>query len=461
MAEISKNKIENIHKAQKAFQASHQTKSLDFRIDMLKKLKSAVSQYEERILEALWKDLHKSGEEAYLTEISILTQEIDFHIKNLKKWVKPQKVPNPVYLFPSTGRIYYEPLGVVLIIAPWNYPFQLMMNPLVGAIAAGCCAILKPSESTVHIAAVMDEMIHTTFDENYIALVQGDQEIGEYLLKQHFDKIFFTGSTKVGKIVMKAAAENITPVILELGGKSPGIVDENADIDLAAKRIAWGKTINSGQTCIAPDYLLVHHSVKEELIQKIPVYLEEMYGKDLQKSKYYARIVHQEAYDSLVDLLDKSKGNIRYSGTSSREELFLHPTIVDMTSPETDSLMQQEIFGPILPVITYTNLKEAISFINSGEKPLALYYFGKSKPAEEVIRKTSSGGVCINDTLMHIANHHLPFGGVGNSGFGRYHGKESFLAFSNQRAVLNSPTWMDIPFKYAPFKYFKFIKKFL
>ncbi|MFO7719477.1 MAG: aldehyde dehydrogenase [Gillisia sp.] len=461
MTEISSAKIENIHKAQKAFQASHQTKSLDFRIEMLKKLKSAVVQYEDRILEALWKDLHKSGEEAYLTEISILNQEIDFHIKNLKKWVEPQKVSNPVHLFPSTGKIYYEPLGVVLIIAPWNYPFQLVMNPLVGAIAAGCCAILKPSESTGHIAAVMDEMIGATFDENYIALIQGDQRVGEHLLKLRFDKIFFTGSTQVGKIVMKAAAENLTPVILELGGKSPGIVDENADIDLAAKRIAWGKTINAGQTCIAPDYLLVHHSVKEELLKKIPVYIEEMYGKDIQKSEFYARIVHEKAFDGLVDLLDKSKGNILYSGTFNREELFLHPTIVDEISPGTDSLMQQELFGPILPVITFTNITEAISFINSGEKPLALYYFGKNKQAEEVIRKTSSGGVCINDTLMHVANHHLPFGGVGNSGFGTYHGKDSFLAFSHKRAVLNSPTWMDIPFKYAPFKYFEFIKKFL
>ncbi len=460
MTEISSAQIENIHKAQKAFQATHQTKSLDFRIGMLEKFKLAVSQYEDRILEALWKDLHKSGEEAYLTEISILNQEIDFHIKNLKKWVKPQKVSNPLHLFPSTGKIYYEPLGVALIIAPWNYPFQLVMNPLVGAISAGCCVILKPSESTTHIAAVMGEMISATFDENYIALIQGDQRVGEHLLKLHFDKIFFTGSTKVGKIVMKAAAENLTPVILELGGKSPGIVDENADLDLAAKRIAWGKTINAGQTCIAPDYLLVHQSVKEELIKKIPVYLEEMYGKDIQKSEFYARIVHKKAFDGLVELLDKSNGKIRYSGTFNREELFLYPTIVDEIS-SGDSLMQQEIFGPILPIITFTNLTEAISFINSGEKPLALYYFGKNKQAEEVIRKTSSGGVCINDTLMHIANHHLPFGGVGNSGFGSYHGKVSFLAFSNQRAVLNSPTWMDIPFKYAPFKYFKFIKKFL
>ena len=461
MIEISSAKIENIHKAQKAFHASHQTKSLDFRIGMLKKLKAAVVQYEDRILEALWKDLHKSGQEAYLTEISILNQEIDFHIKNLKKWVKPQKVSNPVQLFPSTGKIYYEPLGVVLIIAPWNYPFQLTMNPLVGAIAAGCCAILKPSEFTGHIAAVMDEMIGATFDENYIALIQGDQRVGEHLLKLRFDKIFFTGSTQVGKIVMKAAAEHLTPVILELGGKSPGIVDEDADIDLAAKRIAWGKTINAGQTCIAPDYLLVHHSVKEELIKKIPVYLEEMHGKDIQKSEFYARIVHEKAYDGLVQLLEESQGNIRYSGNFNREELFLHPTIVDEISPETDSLMQKELFGPILPVITFTNITEAISFINSGEKPLALYYFGKNKQSAEVIRKTSSGGVCINDTLMHVANHHLPFGGVGNAGFGSYHGKDSFLAFSHKRAVLNSPTWMDIPFRYAPFKHFKFIKKFL
>lgn len=461
MTEISSTKIENILKAQKAFQASHQTKNLDFRIDMLKKLKLAVSQNEDRILEALWKDLNKSAEEAYLTEISILNKEIDFHIKNLKKWGQPQKVANPLHLFPSTGKIYYEPLGVVLIIAPWNYPFQLVMNPLVGAIAAGCCVILKPSESTAHIARVMDEMISSTFDENYIALIQGGQRVGEDLLKQRFDKIFFTGSTKVGKIVMKAAAENITPVILELGGKSPGIVDENADIDIAAKRIAWGKTINAGQTCIAPDYLLVHHAVKEELIEKISVYLEEMHGEDMQESEFYARIVHEKAFDTLVEMLDQSEGNIRYGGTFNREELFLHPTIVDGISPETDSLMQEEIFGPILPVITFTNLGEAISFINSREKPLALYYFGKRKQAKEIIRKTSSGGVCINDTLMHFANHHLPFGGVGNSGFGIYHGKESFLAFSNPKAILNTPTWMDISFKYAPFKYFKFIKKFL
>jgi len=460
MEETSAITIEHIHRTQKKFHSSHQTKSLEFRIARLKKLKAAIQKFEVRILEALWKDLRKSGEEAYLTEISIVTGEIDLHIRNLKKWVRSRRVPTPIHLLPSSGRVYHEPLGVVLIIAPWNYPFQLVMNPLVGAISAGCCAILKPSEYTVNIAEVMGEMIRETFDENYIALVLGGQKVGEHLLKQNFDLIFFTGSTKVGKIVMKAAAENLSPVILELGGKSPCIVDDNANLDLAAKRIAWGKTINAGQTCIAPDYLFVHESVKEDLIQKIAAHLEDMFSANIQKSRFFSRIVNEKAFDNLVGLLQKSNGSIRYGGTFDKEDLFISPTILDMITPD-DALMQQEIFGPILPVITYSNIEEAFSYINSKEKPLALYYFGKKIGVEEVLLKTSSGGTCINDTLMHITNHHLPFGGVGNSGFGKYHGKESFLAFSNQRAVVNSPTWIDIPFKYVPFRNFKFIKKIL
>lgn len=460
MEEFSSITIENIHSAQKDFFSANRTKNLDFRIDKLKKLKAAIGKYEVRIQEALWKDLRKSGEEAYLTEISMVTGEIDFHIKNLKKWAKPRSVPSPIHLWPSTGKIYQEPLGVVLIIAPWNYPFQLVMNPLVGAISAGCCAVLKPSESTTNIADLMAEMIRETFDENYITVVQGDQNMGEILLQLHFDLIFFTGSTRVGKIVMMAAAKNLTPVILELGGKSPVIVDENANLDLAAKRIAWGKTINAGQTCIAPDYLLVHESVKEELIQNMVAYLKEMFGSDIQKSRFYPRIVTVEAFDNLIEMMKQSDGTVRYGGTFNREDLFVYPTIIDTIAPN-DSLMQQEIFGPILPVMTYTNLEEAISYINSKEKPLALYYFGKNKGAQEVLSKTSSGGSCINDTLMHITNHYLPFGGVGNSGFGNYHGKESFFTFSNQRPVLRTPTWIDMPFKYVPFKYFNFIKKIL
>jgi aldehyde dehydrogenase (NAD+) len=456
----SQTEIERIHKIQYGFYATHQTRSIEFRIQQLKKFRKAINNYEEKIVEALWKDLKKSEEEAYLTEISIVTQEIDLHIKKLKTWAKSKKVSTPVHLWPSSSRINYEPLGVSLIIAPWNYPFQLLMAPLVGAISAGCCAILKPSEFTTHIAGVMEELISETFQENYLKVLQGGKEVGEALLKLPFDFIFFTGSTKVGKIVMKAAAEHLTPVILELGGKSPCIVHSNANIDKAAKRIAWGKTINAGQTCIAPDYLFVHESVKEELVQKMQTHLKEMYGEDVKKSQYYPRIVNDKTFDSLQDLLDRTHGNIRTGGSTDKENLFISPTILDSISPD-DAMMEEEIFGPLLPVMTYNKIEEAIAYINSKPKPLALYYFGKEEGAIEVIGKTSSGGTGINDTLMHITNHNLPFGGVGNSGQGKYHGKESFLAFSNQRAIISTPTWVDIPFKYAPFKYFSLIKKFL
>lgn len=460
MKETSKVEIGNIYKGQKDFYCTHQTKNIAFRIEALKKFKAAIDKYEDRISKALWKDLHKSREEAFLTEISIVTREIDLHIKNLKKWSGPKKVSTPLHLLPSSSRINYEPLGVALIIAPWNYPFHLLMAPLVGAISAGCCAILKPSEFTQHIAAVMQELIEDIFDSRYIVVVQGGKETGQTLLEKKFDIIFFTGSTQVGKIVMKAAAEHLTPVILELGGKSPCIVSENANLEKAAKRIAWGKTINAGQTCIAPDYLFVHEDIKETLIKKMEEELRGMYGEDIRESHYYPRIVNNKTFDSLIDMLGRSKGVVRAGGITHRESLYISPTILDGITPD-DALMEEEIFGPILPVMTYTRIDEAISFINSREKPLALYYFGKEEGAREVLGKTSSGGSAINDTLMHITNHNLPFGGVGHSGQGKYHGKDSFLAFSNQRAVISTPTWIDIPFKYAPFRFFNWMKKIL
>lgn len=458
--ETSASRIENIYSYQREFFSTHRSKSLSYRLSMLNKLKAVIAEYEERVLEALWQDLRKSKEEAYLTEISIVTQELDYHIKNLRKWIKPKNVKTAIHLQPSKGRIYPEPLGVALIIAPWNYPFQLLMNPLVGAISAGCCAILKPSEAAPHISAVMAEMIRKTYDEKYISLVEGAEETGKLLLKLNFDKIFFTGSTRVGKIVMKAAAEHLTPVILELGGKSPCIVDETAKIDLAAKRIAWGKTINAGQTCIAPDYLLVHESVKEDLIERMGSHLEDMFGKNIRESQYYPRIIHERSFENLKNLLNNTKGKIRFGGDLEKEDLYISPTIIDAVGTE-DILMQEEIFGPVLPVITYKDLEEAISLINSREKPLALYYFGNNKTGEEVLQKTTSGGSCINDVLMHIGNKNLPFGGVGHSGMGKYHGKESFLAFSNQRAVVKAATWTDLPFRYVPFKYFSIIKRWL
>ncbi len=446
-----------IHSTRK-FYASGKTKNIDFRIRQLKNLKAAINQFEPEITQALWDDLHKSKEEVYLTEISIVIKEIDFHLKNLKKWTQPEKVPTAVYLKPSSGKIIYEPLGVALIIAPWNYPFQLIFDPLVGAISAGCCAILKPSEFAPHISGLAEKLVNEIFEEDYISVAQGDQQTSKALLNHPFDLIFFTGSSNVGKNVMKAAAENLTPVILELGGKSPCIVDESANIDIAAKRIAWGKLINAGQTCIAPDYLLVHESVKAKLLEKLVTAFNKMLGSSMRQTEHYGRIVNERAFKRLIQLLEGEK--IYWGGKYDEEHCFISPTILDEVKPGA-AIMQEEIFGPLLPVITFKEIDEAIELINSKEKPLALYYFGDEKKGEDILSKTSSGGACINDTLMHISNQQLPFGGVGHSGLGKYHGKHSFLAFSNQKAVVSTPTWMDVPFKYPPYKFFKLIKKII
>jgi len=458
MEDTSKEKILEIISAQKEFFGSHKTKDLLFRIENLLKLREAIKKYEKKITDALWTDLHKSYQEAYLTEISIVNQEIDNHLKHLTGWSHPKRVSTPIHLLPSSSKIITEPLGVSLIIAPWNYPFQLLMNPLVGAISSGCCSLLKPSPYTPNVAKVMEEMIKETFEEKYIGIVQGGRKVNEMLLDERFDVIFFTGSPALGKIVMKAAAVYLTPVVLELGGKSPCIVDEGANIQIAAKRIAWGKTINAGQTCIAPDYLFAHSSVKDELIKQIGLHIGEMFGNDVKKSEYFPRIVNKQAFDRLKGYLQH--GDIKYGGEVDEAERYISPTIIDDVKPEYP-IMNEEIFGPILPVMTFTKIEEAISYININEKPLALYYFGKNRKAKEVLAKTTSGGGCINDTLMHITNHKLPFGGVGNSGLGKYHGLDSLLAFSNRRSIVCTPTWIDLPFKYVPFKYFKLIKKII
>jgi aldehyde dehydrogenase (NAD+) len=450
--------IVGIIDAQEAFYASGETLGLKFRVEMLKNFKQAIQKYETRIADALYADLHKSAQEAYLTEISIVTQEIDYHLKHLRQWIKPKRVPTPLHVLPSRSRIFYEPLGVSLIIAPWNYPFQLLMNPLVGAISAGCCAVLKPSPYTPNVAKVMEELVNESFPGKFIGIVQGSRKVNTFLLEQRFDVIFYTGSPAVGKVVMKAASEHLTPVVLELGGKSPCIVDKEANINIAAKRIAWGKTINAGQTCIAPDYLLVHKNIKVELIGRIAFYFKQFYGTDAKQSSYYPRIVNKQAMERLENLL--KHGNIVFGGETNKEERYISPTIIDHVKPDFP-VMQEEIFGPILPVMTYENIDEAIQYVNQNEKPLAFYYFGKNRNAKEVLAKTTSGGGCINDTLMHITNHKLPFCGVGNSGMGKYHGHESFLAFSNRRSIVSTPTWIDMPFKYVPFKYFSKIKKIL
>jgi aldehyde dehydrogenase (NAD+) len=458
MEGLTNSKLDSIIKSQRDFFGTYQTKSVDFRIQSLKKLKVSIKKYEIEIADALKKDLNKSFEEAYLTEISIVNQEIDFHLKNIKKWSRPQFVDTPMHILPSTSKIIYEPLGLVLIISPWNYPFQLLFNPLIGAISAGCCAVLKPSPYTPYISELMDKIIKEIFDEKFVAIVQGGREENELLLQKRFDIICFTGSPALGKVVMRAASEHLTPVLLELGGKSPCIVDAEANLDITAKRIAWSKTINAGQTCIAPDYLLVHENVKDKLIEKIAKEFKSTYGENAAESKYYPRIVNKKAFERLEKLMQH--GTIYCGGKTDKANRYIEPTIIDNVETHFP-IMQEEIFGPLLPVLTFKNTSEAIQFVNDNEKPLALYYYGNTSKAEEVLLKTSSGGACINDGLMHIANHNLPFGGVGNSGTGRYHGHHSFLAFSNHRGVVSTPTWIDVPFKYVPFKFFNLIKKFI
>lgn len=447
-------KIKNL----RAFFTSDTTFSISFRIKQLDRLEQCILENEDKIYDALWKDLHKSPEEVYLTEISIVLNEINLHKKKLKKWAKPTKVKTPIPILPSKSYVKYEPLGLAFIMAPWNYPFQLIMNPLVGAISSGCVALLKPSPEAQHTTQLINQLILDYFDENYITVVQGEKDTNTYLFQQKFDVIFFTGSPRLGKIVMKAASEHLTPVVLELGGKSPCIVDVDADIKKAAYRIAWGKFINAGQTCIAPDYLYVHEDIKNEFLENLKKCIQEFYGKDSSKSRFYPRIITNASTNRLIELIDNNK--VYFGGNYSTEDKFIEPTI--MTDVEwKDKIMQEEIFGPILPILNFNRLTDVLNVIQYKEKPLALYYFGNEKDAQKVIEKTSSGGVCINDTLMHVANHYLPFGGVGNSGMGSYHGKKSFESFSHLKSIVVSPNWIDLSIKYAPYKSFKWIKKFI
>jgi aldehyde dehydrogenase (NAD+) len=415
-------------------------------------------EWEQPLAEALYADLHKSYEEAYMTEISIVLGEIKNHLKHLSSWAAPERHGSPLKMFPSRCKVLSEPLGNTLIIAPWNYPVQLLLNPLVGAISAGCTAILKPSPYVPNVAQVLEQMIDDTFSEEYIAIVQGNRDINRYLLDQRFDLIFFTGSPTLGREVMAAASKHLTPVVLELGGKSPCIVDKEANIKVAAKRIAWGKSLNAGQTCIAPDYLLVHEDIKEEFVAALQKAFRQLLGRKPHKTKHFVRIVSDRAFDRLVGYLDN--GSIRFGGEYDREERFITPTLLEDVAPSAP-IMQEEIFGPIFPLLTFSDTEEAIKFVTEREKPLALYYFGAEDKGQDVLRRTSSGGACLNDVIMHIANENTPFGGVGNSGMGSYHGEESFRTFSHRKSVLSTTTRWDIPFRYMPYRLFSLIKKLM
>lgn len=441
---------------QKAFFATGATRDMDFRIGMLRRLADALHRWEKPLCEALREDLHKSREEAYMTEIGIVLTEIRQHLKHIRKWTRPRRAATPLTLFPSSSRMVSEPLGNVLIVAPWNYPVQLLLNPLVGAISAGCTAVLKPSPYVPHVSLALEAMLKECFNEEYIAVIQGNRDVNTELFRYRYDLIFLTGSPSMGRIAMKAAAEHLTPVILELGGKSPCIVDRDADIATAARRIAWGKCLNAGQTCIAPDYLLLHRDIKEAFITAFSEAVRDLYGSEnLSESPHYVRIVNDRAFDRLISYL--KDGDIVSGGRYDRESRFMEPTLLDNVSKESP-VMTEEIFGPILPVNTFGDIGEAVQFINGREKPLALYYFGKPSAGKKVIACTSSGGACVNDVIMHIANHNIPFGGVGNSGIGNYHGRRSFEAFSHLRSVLTTPLHPDMPFRYMPYRWFSLIR---
>lgn len=448
--------ITRIHDTQRAYFQSGKTLDLRFRKDMLRALQGAIKQYEKPLTDALWLDLHKSYEEAYLTEISIVYSEIRAHLRHLSRWAKPERKCSPVAIMPGRSKVVKEPLGNALIIAPWNYPVQLFLNPLVGAISAGCTAMLKPSPYVPNVSAVLVQMIQATFPEEYIAIVEGHREVNQMLLEARWDMIFFTGSPDLGKRVMEAAAKHLTPVVLELGGKSPCIIDKTANLKVAAKRVAWGKLLNAGQTCIAPDYLLVHEDVKDEFLALLAKAFDHLLGQNQQEAKHFVRIVSDKAFARLSGYLQD--GKIYYGGKMDAKERFFSPTILTDVSADAP-VMQEEIFGPIFPVMTFSGIAEAASFVVHREKPLALYYFGTD--GDYMLQHTSAGGTCINDTIMHIVNNHIPFGGVGNSGMSCYHGKDSFLAFSHRRSVVTTPTWIDMPFRYMPYRLFKLVKNLL
>ncbi|AKC61829.1 MULTISPECIES: aldehyde dehydrogenase [Clostridium] len=442
--------IRDMLKKQKSFFEKGYTKDINFRIEALKKLKHNIKMNEKNIFKALKIDLNKSEFETFITEIGIVYDEINGAIKNIKKWSKPKKVKTPITNFLASSYIYNEPYGVALIMAPWNYPFQLIMAPLVGAISAGNCVLLKPSELAVETEQIIVKIIKETFSDEYIGVVTGGVKESEALLKEKLDYIFYTGGINVGKIVMRAAAEHLTPITLELGGKSPCIVDKDANIDLAARRIAWGKFLNAGQTCVAPDYLVVHRNIKEKLISSIENYIIEFFGENAFESEEYPRIINERHFKRLEEYL--KEGKIVSGGKTDISNLYMEPTIIEGINLK-NRIMEEEIFGPILPVVEFEGIDEVIDIVKNNPKPLALYYFSEDKEKQEfIIKNISFGGGCINDTIMHLSTSTLPFGGVGSSGMGSYHGRASFETFSHKKSILKKSNLIDIKIRYAPFK---------
>ena len=454
----SAGRIAQLVALQRAFYAGGTTRDVAWRIGRLKDLKAGLRKWEKPLCDALWEDLHKSPEEAYMTEIGLVYGEIGEAIRKTRKWAKRRRKATPLTGLPSSSYIVREPLGCSLILSPWNYPVQLLLNPLVGAISAGCTALLKPSPYVPRVSEVLGAMIADTFAEEYVAVVQGNRQVNAELFSQRYDMVFLTGSPSLGRIAMEAQAKYLTPMVLELGGKSPCIVDKDADLSVAARRIAWGKCLNAGQTCIAPDYLFLHEDIKDAFIAAFRKELEGLYPDGTEHSDKFVHIVRESAFDRLAAYL--KDGTVVAGGRHDKARLWVEPTLLDGVSPEAP-VMQEEIFGPIFPILTFRDRREVADFVNSREKPLAFYYFGKGADGWDLIGRTTSGGACINDTIMHIANSNIPFGGVGSSGMGSYHSERSFLAFSHERAVVKTPTWIDLKFRYMPYTMFGLVKKML
>ena len=441
--------IASIVKRQREFFAAGNTKPVPFRLAALASLAAAIRGSEGAIMDALAADMKKSRFEAYLAEIGAALDSIAQFRDNLKAWAAPRRVPSPFHSFPAASRVQPQPRGVALIIGPWNYPFVLVLDPLVAAIGAGNCAVLKPSEFAPHTAAVTAALVRDTFDPGFVTVVQGDARVAEELVAERFDHIFYSGGSAVGRLVMKAAAKHLTPVTLELGGKSPCVVEPDADLRLAARRIAWGKFFNAGQTCVAPDYLLAHRGIAKELLERLADAVLGFYGDDPRKSPDYPRIVDRRHFERVRALIASGKPFI--GGIADEADCYIAPTILTGVPPDSP-VMREEIFGPVLPVLEYGDLDEALAFVNGREKPLALYFFSSSaKSVERARNETSSGGLCVNDTMMQIGNRHLPFGGVGESGIGAYHGKAGFDTFSHLRAEMVRGAWLDVPLRYPPY----------
>ena len=441
--------IEEMVKKQRTYFAEGRTLKAEQRIEALNRLEQGILNCEQDLYAALKKDLGKSRAESYMCEVGLTLSELRFVRKHVRRWSLEKRVLTPLAQFHAKSFTVQEPYGVVLVMSPWNYPVLLTLEPLIGALTAGNCCVLKPSAYSPATSAVMKHMIAETFPEEYVTVVEGGREENQNLLSQKFDYIFFTGGVQVGKLVMEKAVANLTPVTLELGGKSPCIIDKSANLKLAARRLAFGKYLNCGQTCVAPDYVLVHDVVKEEFLTLLKAEIRSMYGEEPLKNADYGKMINRKHFDRVLGLMNQEK--LILGGESNAASLQIAPAVMDQVTEE-DAVMQEEIFGPLLPILTVGSMEEAIAFVNHRPKPLALYLFTENREVEKnVLEYTSFGGGCINDTIIHLATSRMGFGGVGNSGMGSYHGKKSFETFSHEKSIVKKYTWIDLPMRYQPY----------